>query len=127
MKSNGLIYENTFLINNIEDSNNEIVKTFIANNNHSSISMQYHSHLLNLENIKNINLIIYKNCLNEELVPEKYQYLTQGPIYNIEENNIIIKINVSFHGLLFEMEINKNEIDSVTDSDILMVGISKKI
>ncbi|KAF7700505.1 hypothetical protein CDIK_1055 [Cucumispora dikerogammari] len=121
------IYEETLFITNIEDSDNEAVKTFLASNETSRCKMQYYAHLLNLSNINKIDLIIYKNYLKEEGVPIKYQYLTQGPIYKVKESEKNIEIFVSFHGCLLEFEMEKSKFKEgkyPTDADVFMVGVS---
>lgn len=88
-----MIYSELYHVESIDSTHFEITPRAILKNGHSTVELDYHSHLLFLKETCQVKMEIY---VGQQPTLPKNIYLTRGIIYKIAEG----KFSASFGGLL---------------------------
>lgn len=98
-----------------------VSRAYLVSSNNEKCILDYHSTLLRLNNEDVLNIQIYDNYEKEV----KCDYQMNGRIYNLEDNNDHIKIYASYGGLLMIQNVEKGEIQGITNRTEISLLVSK--
>lgn len=118
------VYLNRFKVANVEESDQRyaVVKKAKLNSDNSTIILDFHSQLIDLKDDAVLNLIIYKGNDGEDQIPDEYNYLVCGKLYEMNIRSDMVEYIGSFGGMQFVLQSDKaiNELDDRSD---IMLGI----
>ncbi|KAM0677042.1 hypothetical protein BDAP_002418 [Binucleata daphniae] len=118
------VYSNRFKVQEVEESDQryKVVKKVNMVSDNSSIIIDVHTNLIDIKNDAVLNIIIYKGDINEKEIPEDYNYLVCGKLYEMNIHAEMVEYIGSFGGMQFILKSDK-AIEELDDRCDITLGI----